>query len=823
MNATRVLAGFLSAAMAVGMVQPVMAEEEPVVLEAGAAEAAAGEAAVEEAVVEEIAVEEAVLQTDNDVVIADETYEEQIPAEEIPGEVYDLPADTVEFLGDDAEEFELEELLIMDEEDTEAAVEETEAEAEAEKRFAVMLPEAEGGEVLFAESETLPPEEENQDEAIREKRSFAEGGQVGIVVRTSDEYRLAEIRVVAAEDENREYPLETTEQGYVFLMPAESVKVQVSFEKIQMPESEEVIDAATEQDAGQQGDQEADMAADLPVGNAEQENASDLPADAVHYGETNAGVYEDKTSVDTKNDISAKSVQEKKEEAEDAEADKDLLEVAKPITGVKLNKSSLTLNKGKKATLTATVTPKLTVSTNVTWKSSNPSVATVNSKGVVTAKKPGTATITATTTRYNKKASCKVTVKSPVTKVKLNQTKVTITKGKSTNLKATVSPSDASNKKVTWKSSNTAVASVTQAGKVTAKKAGTAKITVTTADGKKTASCTVTVKNPAKKAAAKKTPSVSYRTHVQSYGWQAYVKNGAMSGTQGQAKRLEGINIKLSNTPYSGGITYRTHVQTYGWQGWKSNGAMSGTSGQAKRLEAIQIKLTGQMAKKYDVYYRVHAQSYGWLGWAKNGASAGTSGLAKRLEGIQIKLVKKGGSAPGSTVRPYVKGTNTTAKALQSKRNYETIYGPTLNRLQYQRVYGNIRYTAYDLCDVTNDGIKDLIVYDSNGYMTQATNLEVYSYNGRKVSRIGTIPFHNGSCRLAKNAIYVSFVGFWGISVRKYVYRNGRFEDTLLYITEDRFNASGYRVPASITEWHSAREMDMMSYDLSDRTKLRNA
>ena len=151
-------------------------------------------------------------------------------------------------------------------------------------------------------------------------------------------------------------------------------------------------------------------------------------------------------------------------------------------------------------------------------------------------------------------------------------------------------------------------------------------------------------------------PNVSYRTHVQSFGWQGWKYNGQMSGTSGQAKRLEGINIKLTNKLYSGGICYTTHVQSYGWQGdinnsatWKKDGEMSGTSGQAKRLEAIMIKLTDEMADHYDVYYRVHAQSYGWLGWAKNGEPAGTAGYAKRLEGIQIVLVPKGGTAPSNS------------------------------------------------------------------------------------------------------------------------------------------------------------------------------
>lgn len=149
--------------------------------------------------------------------------------------------------------------------------------------------------------------------------------------------------------------------------------------------------------------------------------------------------------------------------------------------------------------------------------------------------------------------------------------------------------------------------------------------------------------------------NVEYRTHVQSFGWQGWKYNGVMSGTSGKAKRLEGINIKLTNKPYSGSIVYTTHVQSIGWQGnennvntWFRDGQMAGTSGRAKRLEAIRIALTGEMAEHYDVYYRVHAQTYGWLAWTKNGEAAGTAGLSKRLEGIQIVLVPKGGAAPAN-------------------------------------------------------------------------------------------------------------------------------------------------------------------------------
>ena len=151
------------------------------------------------------------------------------------------------------------------------------------------------------------------------------------------------------------------------------------------------------------------------------------------------------------------------------------------------------------------------------------------------------------------------------------------------------------------------------------------------------------------------TPNVMYKTHVQTFGWQNWMLNGQVSGTSGKAKRLEGINIKLTNCDYAGGIRYSTHIQTYGWsQGWKENGAMAGTSGQAKRLEAIKIELTGEMAQHYDIYYRVHAQSYGWLNWASNGAPAGTSGMGKRLEAIQIVIVKKGESAPANNYQNVV-------------------------------------------------------------------------------------------------------------------------------------------------------------------------
>lgn len=165
--------------------------------------------------------------------------------------------------------------------------------------------------------------------------------------------------------------------------------------------------------------------------------------------------------------------------------------------------------------------------------------------------------------------------------------------------------------------------------------------------------------------AEEEAPSVTYHTHIQTFGWEKdWKKDGATSGTIGQSKRLEGIEIKVDGVEGLG-ISYRTHVQGIGWQGYVSDGEMAGTKGQSRRLEAIQIKLTGEKAADYDVYYCVHVQTYGWLNWAKNDEMAGTSGYSRRLEGICIKIQKKDEAAPAPL------GTRSVA-ALHGKVAYQT-------------------------------------------------------------------------------------------------------------------------------------------------------
>ena len=164
-------------------------------------------------------------------------------------------------------------------------------------------------------------------------------------------------------------------------------------------------------------------------------------------------------------------------------------------TGISLNKTSTSIQRGNTETLTATITPNNATNKTVTWTTSDPSVATVSSDGVVTAVSIGNATITATTNDgTNLSASCEVTVFwNAVTGISVSPETATVWVGHTTTLTASVAPANASNKTVTWSSSNTSVATVDANGVVTGVSTGNVTITATTEEGGYTASATITV------------------------------------------------------------------------------------------------------------------------------------------------------------------------------------------------------------------------------------------------------------------------------------------------------------------------------------------
>ena len=169
----------------------------------------------------------------------------------------------------------------------------------------------------------------------------------------------------------------------------------------------------------------------------------------------------------------------------------------KTVAITKPDTKMLVMKKGQSFTLKTKVTTSgKNVSKAVSYKSSNKKVVTVTKKGKLKALKNGKATITVTSkTDKKKKATIKVVVKTPVTKVKLDQKEISLTEGETAVVTATVSPKKATIKKVSYKSSNKAVAKVNSKGKITAVAEGSAVITATSKDGNaKTATCKITVK-----------------------------------------------------------------------------------------------------------------------------------------------------------------------------------------------------------------------------------------------------------------------------------------------------------------------------------------
>lgn len=170
------------------------------------------------------------------------------------------------------------------------------------------------------------------------------------------------------------------------------------------------------------------------------------------------------------------------------------------VKKVTLTAKTVYIVKGKKVTVGASVEPANATDKKVTWKSDKTSIATVNSKGVISAKKAGTAKVTATADGKSATVTVKVVSKAKNAKsIKLSKKSLKLKVKDTAALTATLNPSGATST-ISWKSSNTKVATVKN-GVVTAKAAGTTTITATA--NKKKATCTITVTTDAKTKLAK--------------------------------------------------------------------------------------------------------------------------------------------------------------------------------------------------------------------------------------------------------------------------------------------------------------------------------
>lgn len=266
--------------------------------------------------------------------------------------------------------------------------------------------------------------------------------------------------------------------------------------------------------------------------------------------------------------------------------------------GCVLDKTKATIGVGKKVKLNATVYPTDAPDKTVTWTSSNTSVAKVSKTGKVTGVGVGNATISATATAIGGAVgTCKIKVIRPVTGVKLNKTKKTLRVGNTYTLKATVIPEDATNKNVKWKSDNTAVAKVKK-GVVTAVAPGTATITVTTNNGKKTATALITVISGQigfKSVASynQNTIKLTWNAATNVSGYIIYRRNSA-----GKYKKI--AKLSASVTSYKDkklvtGNTYSYKIRTYTVSGGKTHKSSFSAAASAKVVPK-RVKFVSAMA-----------------------------------------------------------------------------------------------------------------------------------------------------------------------------------------------------------------------------------
>lgn len=225
---------------------------------------------------------------------------------------------------------------------------------------------------------------------------------------------------------------------------------------------------------------------------------------------------------------------------------------------------TVTMGLNQTRQLQVKITPSDTTNKNVQWTSSNNSVATVDSNGVITSKNSGSTIITATT--HNElKTEFFIEVETSVTNITLNSNEINLNTGGTFKLDATVNPSNASNKNIKWISANESIATVDQSGNVAADVAGTTYISAVSADGKVVATCTVNVSKPvvtkpAKvkiKSAKKKGKKVTlkWKKISDAAGYVVYMKTNSGKfkavKTVKKAKKVKAVIILKKGNKYS--------------------------------------------------------------------------------------------------------------------------------------------------------------------------------------------------------------------------------------------------------------------------------
>jgi uncharacterized protein YjdB len=386
-----------------------------------------------------------------------------------------------------------------------------------------------------------------------------------------------------------------------------------------------------------------------------------------------------------------------------------------PVTGVTLNKSSLSLEKGKTVTLKTTVIPSNANNSNIKWESSNKKIVTVDQNGKVTAISVGKASITAKTEDGNKIATCKVTVPEvKITSVKLDKKTVSLFIGESSTVKATINPSNTTQSKtIVWSTSNKKVATVNN-GKIKAVGVGTATITAKSSNGK-TVTCKVTVK---KKTFETMSPTLKQTSNVTknsikivwtkysgAQGYYIYRKSG--NGSWKKIGTVKGGST-LNYTDKTAKGTYKYAIKAYKVSKKKTIVSSLSTYIEAKILKSPTIKVVrnGDLfqdkitwnkisgATQYEIYRKNKSNGT----WTKVDTTTKTSYIASVGHGYYVYW----------KVRPIYKGTQgKSVGAFSEEENLIIYYNPDYSVFMSSKTK---KSTAMGMI-VTNNGKATMRIY----------------------------------------------------------------------------------------------------------------
>lgn len=245
------------------------------------------------------------------------------------------------------------------------------------------------------------------------------------------------------------------------------------------------------------------------------------------------------------------------------------------VASVSLNRESISMIKGETFKLTETVYPDTAADKTVVWTSSNPSVATVDNSGLVTAISAGTTDIYVTTNDGGKKSRCNVTVIQEATDISISESEVEIYAGDTYGLKAVILPTNATIDEVEWSSNDSSIATVDNSGVVKALKAGTVEIVAKTTDRTNlSASCSVSVKqhvtgvsldNPQVKIGIGESRSLTYKVFPsnaadKSVSWTSSDASVVLIDEHGEVTGLKEGKSTITLQSSDGGFTSSCEV-----------------------------------------------------------------------------------------------------------------------------------------------------------------------------------------------------------------------------------------------------------------------